>query len=79
MPECKAGEYKSNIILSRSPFICLGGHGQKPCQYLEQCRKSLFSDYEGWCRDNNCKPTKKNFGNYFTAKINETNRLNKGE
>jgi hypothetical protein len=71
MPICKSGHYKSNIILSRSPLVCLGGYGQKPCEYLEQCRKSLWSDYQDWGRKNNFKHTKKNFSNYFVEKMIE--------
>lgn len=37
--ECKTGLYKSNIIVTHHALMCVGGFGQPPCQYLEQCAK----------------------------------------
>lgn len=37
MGECKAGIYKDNSVVTHCPLVCLGGLGQPPCQYLDEC------------------------------------------
>lgn len=34
---CRADIYKDNFIVTHYPFVCFGGFGQSPCQYLMKC------------------------------------------
>ena len=39
MGKCKAGYYKTNIVVTHGPLVCFGGFGQPECSYLEECTK----------------------------------------
>lgn len=36
---CKANHFTTNIMVTHSAFVCFGGFGQTPCQYLQECMK----------------------------------------
>ncbi len=38
MGECKAKIFKNNIVVTRSPLVCIGGFGQSQCEYYTSCK-----------------------------------------
>jgi hypothetical protein len=49
MNECRKNVYTNNKVIKNIPFVCFGGAGCKPCEYLKDCVK-----------ENNLRLSKKN-------------------
>lgn len=42
--ECKAGHYKTNIVIVRTPLVCFGNDylGQPQCPYFKGCAEEVI-------------------------------------